>query len=227
MTTTFEAPPIYRTTIGKKVLVAVTGIIGIGFVLAHMIGNLHAFEGREQLNHYGDWLRTLGAPALPRSVGLWILRVVVLAAVIAHITLTAQLALRSRASRQSRYGDHDMVQASYASRTMRWGGAAILLFIVWHLMDLSWGVPSHFVRGDVYDNVVQSFNSVPNTAIYVAAMVCLGMHLYHGTWSVFQTLGVNRSRWDAPIRRLAIGLALLVSVGFSVVPLAVLVGVIS
>src|SRR5439155_24355529 len=101
MTTTMEAPPIYRTTIGKKVLVAVTGIIGIGFVLAHMIGNLHAFEGREQLNHYGEWLRTLGEPALPRSVGLWVLRGVLLAAVITHVALTAQLALRSRARRQS------------------------------------------------------------------------------------------------------------------------------
>src|SRR5438105_12829835 len=160
MTTTIEAPPIYRTTIGKKVLVAVTGIIGIGFVAAHMIGNLHACEGREQLNHYGEWLRTLAMPALPRTVGLWALRVVLILAVATHVTLTAQLAMRSRASRQSRYADHDAVQASYASRTMRWGGAAILLFIIWHLMDLSWGVPSHFVRGDVYNNVVASFNNV-------------------------------------------------------------------
>jgi succinate dehydrogenase / fumarate reductase cytochrome b subunit len=227
MTTTFEAPPIYRTTIGKKVLVAVTGIIGIGFVLAHMIGNLHAFEGREQLNHYGEWLRTLAMPALPRTVGLWLLRVVLIVAVVTHVTVTAQLALRSRASRTSRYADHDAVQASYASRTMRWGGAAILLFIVWHLMDLSWGVPAHFVRGDVYDNVVASFNNVPNTAIYLVAMLCLGMHLYHGTWSVFQTLGVNRSRWDRPIRRLATTLAVVIAGGFAIVPLAVLVGVIS
>ena len=222
-----EAPPIYRTTIGKKVLVAVTGIIGIGFVFAHMIGNLHAFEGPAQLDHYAEWLRTLAMPALPRTVGLWLLRIVLIVSVVTHITLTAQLAMRSRASRKNRYDDHDAVQASYASRTMRWGGAAILLFIIWHLMDLSWGVPSHFVRGAVYANTVASFNNVPNTAIYLVAMVCLGMHLYHGTWSVFQTLGVNRSRWDRPIRWLATTLALVISVGFSLVPLAVLVGVIS
>jgi succinate dehydrogenase / fumarate reductase cytochrome b subunit len=227
MTTTFEAPPIYRTTIGKKVLVAVTGILGLGFILGHVVGNLHAFEGRNQLNSYGEWLRTIGEPALPRSLFLWIMRVVLLGSLIIHVTLTAQLAMRSRASRKSRYGDHDIVQASYASRTMRWGGVAILLFLVWHLMDLSWGVPSHFIRGDVYGNVVQSFNNVPNTLVYLVASFALGMHLYHGTWSVFQTLGVNRSRWDGPIRKLALAIALFVGIGFAAVPLAVLAGVIS
>src|SRR5437762_1532079 len=117
MTTTFEAPPLYRTTIGKKVLVAVTGILGLGFIVAHMIGNLHAFEGRSQLNHYGEWLRSIGEPALPRSLFLWIMRVVLLGALIIHVTLTAQLAMRSRASRQSRYGETEIVQASYASHT--------------------------------------------------------------------------------------------------------------
>ena len=227
MTTTFEAPPIYRTTIGKKVLVAVTGILGLGFILAHAYGNLHAFEGRRQLNSYGEWLRTIGEPALPRSLFLWIMRIVLLSALIIHVSLTAQLAVRSRASRRSRYGDHEMVQASYASRTMRWGGAAILLFLIWHLMDLSWGVPSHFIRGDVYDNVVQSFDNVPNTLIYVVASFALGMHLYHGTWSVFQTLGVNRSRWDGPIRKLATAIGLVVALAFAAVPVAVLAGVIS
>src|SRR3954462_11590056 len=99
MTTTFETPPIYPTTIGKKVLVAVTGILGLGFILGHVWGNLHAFEGKEQLNSYGEWLRTLGQPALPRSLFLWIMRIVLLGALILHVTLTAQLALRSRASR--------------------------------------------------------------------------------------------------------------------------------
>src|SRR3954466_11694629 len=227
MTTTFEAPPIYRTTIGKKVLVAVTGILGLVFIPGHVVGNLHAFEGRNQLNSYGEWLRTIGEPALPRSLFLWIMRVVLLGSLIIHVTRTAQLAMRSRASRQSRYRDHDIVQASYASRTMRWGGVAILLFLVWHLMDLSWGVPSHFIRGDVYGNVVQSFNNVPNTLVYLVASFALGMHLYHGTWSVFQTLGVNRSRWDGPIRKLALAIALFVGIGFAAVPLAVLAGVIS
>ena len=227
MTTTIEAPPLYRTTIGKKVLVAVTGILGLGFVAAHMVGNLHAFEGRSQLNSYGEWLRSIGEPALPRSLFLWIMRVVLLGALIIHVSLTAQLAMRSRASRKARYADHDIVQASYASRTMRWGGVAILLFIIWHLMDLSWGVPAHFIRGDVYDNVVQSFNEVPNTIVYLIASFALGMHLYHGTWSVFQTLGVNRARWDRTVHMLGLTIALVIGIGFAAVPLGVLAGVIS
>jgi succinate dehydrogenase / fumarate reductase cytochrome b subunit len=110
---------------------------------------------------------------------------------------------------------------------MRWGGIALFLFIVWHLMDLSWGVHPHFVRGDVYGNLVSGFKRWWNTVIYLIALAALGMHIYHGTWSVFQTLGVNRSRWDAPIRRFAIGLALFVAIGYAAVPIGVLSGVIS
>ena len=152
------------------------------------------------------------------------MRVVLLGALIIHVSLTAQLAMRSRASRKARYADHDIVQASYASRTMRWGGVAILLFIIWHLMDLSWGVPAHFIRGDVYDNVVQSFNEVPNTIVYLIASFALGMHLYHGTWSVFQTLGVNRARWDRTVHMLGLTIALVIGIGFAAVPLGVLAG---
>ena len=192
------------------------------FVLAHMLGNLHAFQGPRQLNHYADYLRAMGEPLLPRSLLLWVLRVVVLVAVTVHVGLTAQLALRSRAARPVRYVHTGVVQASYASRTMRWGGVAILAFIVFHLMDLSWGVHPDFVRGDVYHNVVNGFRRWPVTAVYVAAMTALGMHLYHGTWSVFQTLGVNGARWDRAIRRGAVSLALVVGVGYVAVPVAVL-----
>ncbi|MDQ1397106.1 MAG: succinate dehydrogenase / fumarate reductase, cytochrome b subunit, partial [Acidimicrobiaceae bacterium] len=179
MTTTFNAPPIYKTTIGKKVLVAVSGILGLGFVVAHMIGNLHAFQGPAQVNHYGEWLRNMGEPAVPRSFLLWALRLLLLGGLILHVGLTMQLAVRSRASRQSRYGEHDMVQASYASRTMRWGGIALFLFIVWHLMDLSWGVHPHYVRGDIYGNLISGFKRWWDTVIYLVAMAALGMHIYH------------------------------------------------
>src|SRR3954447_15481801 len=193
-----------------------------------MVGNLKVFLGPKHINDYGEWLRNLGEPALPRSVGLWIVRVVVLAAVITHVTLTAQLAMRSRASRASRYAEHKPVQASYASRTMRWGGAFVLLFIVFHLLDLTWGPANgDFIRGDVYHNVVHSFQRPIVTIVYLIAMLCLGMHLYHGTWSVFQTLGVNRARWDPTIRRFAIILALVIAVGFSAVPLGVAFGIVS
>jgi len=218
---TTVTPPLYRTTIGKKVLVAVSGIIGIGFVFAHMLGNLHAFQGPNQINGYADELRTIGEPLVPRSLLLWLLRLTVIAAVIVHVTVTTQLALRSRASRQARYVDTDIVQASYASRTMRWGGAAILAFIVFHLMDFTWGIHPHYVRGDVYHNLVTGFQRWPVVVIYLVAMLCLGMHLYHGTWSTFQTLGVVRTRWRPFIRRLALTLALVIAVGYSIVPLGV------
>ena len=120
-----------------------------------------------------------------------------------------------------------MVQASYASRTMRWGGIFIVLFIVFHLMDLTWGVFPHFQRGDIYDNVVHSFNRWPVTIIYLVAMLALAMHLYHGTWSTFQTLGVNRARWDRTIRRLALAIGFIVGIGFAAVPVGVVAGVIS
>ena len=202
---------------------AITGVVGVLYVLVHMLGNLHAFQGPRQLNHYGEYLRTIGEPLLPRSMLLWIARIVLLTAVTIHIGLTAQLALRSRAARPVRYVHPGVVQASYASRTMRWGGLALLGFIVFHLMDLSWGVHPHFVRGDVYHNVVTGFRRWPVTAVYLAAMAALGLHLYHGTWSVFQTLGVNRPRWDRAIHRGALTLALIVGLGFSTVPVAVLV----
>jgi succinate dehydrogenase / fumarate reductase cytochrome b subunit len=217
------AYPLPRTSVARKQLVAVTGGVGVLFVLAHMAGNLHAFQGPRQLNHYSEYLRSLGEPLLPRSALLWVLRIVLLAAVTIHIALTAQLALRSRAARPIRYVHTGVVQASYASRTMRWGGAALLAFIVFHLMDLSWGVHPHYIRGDVYHNVVTGFRRWPVTVVYLAAMGALGMHLYHGTWSVFQTLGVNGPRWDRAIRRGAVSLALLVAVGYTTVPIAVLV----
>jgi succinate dehydrogenase / fumarate reductase cytochrome b subunit len=152
---------------------------------------------------------------------LWLLRLTLIVAVIVHVTVTAQLAVRSRASRQARYSDTDIVQASYASRTMRWGGAAILAFLVFHLMDFTWGVHPQYVRGDVYHNLVVGFQRWPVVVVYMVAMLCLGMHLYHGTWSTFQTLGIIRTRWRPFIRRFALALALVISVGYAVVPLGV------
>ena len=116
------------------------------------------------------------------------------------------------------------MQGSYAARTMRWGGVAILLFVVFHLMDLSWGVHPDFQRGDVYGNLVGGFTRLPVTAVYLLAMAALGMHIYHGTWSVTQTLGVNRARWDAVTRRFATTVAVVVAGGYSLVPLAILFG---
>src|SRR4051794_18339061 len=215
-------PAAIRTTVGKKVLVAVSGILFIGFVLAHMIGNLKIFLGPDAINRYGEWLRDLGEPAFPRSVLLWALRTTLFVGLVLHVALTIHLARRSRAARQSRYVHPGVVDANYASRTMRWGGLVIFLFLIFHLMDFTWGVHPDFIRGDVYHNAVNGFQRVPVTIVYLFAMVALGLHLYHGTWSTFQTLGINRKRFDTAIRSLALGLALLIPIGYSLVPLAVM-----
>ena len=221
MTAPAREPAAIRTTVGKKVLVALSGILFIGFVLAHMIGNLKIFLGPTPINRYGEWLRDIGEPAFPRSTILWALRTVLFVGLIVHVGLTIHLARRSRAAREERYVHPGVVQANYASRTMRWGGLAIFLFLIFHLMDFTWGVFSGFVRGDVYHNVVTSFQRVPVTIVYLFAMAALGLHLYHGTWSTMQTLGVNRKRWDKGIRALALSLALIIPIGFAAVPLAV------
>ena len=221
-----QSPTALRTTVGKKVLVALSGILFIGFVFAHMVGNLKVFLGREAIDHYGEWLRDLGEPALPRSTVLWLMRSALFAGLVVHVGLTIHLARRSRAARPVRYAHTDTVDANYASRTMRWGGAVIFAFLVFHLMDFTWGVHPDFIRGGVYHNVVNGFQRVPVTIVYLVAMAALGMHLYHGTWSTFQTLGVNRARWDRLIRLLALGLALVIPIGFAAVPVAVMFNVV-
>lgn len=227
-TTTIAHPqPAYRTSIGRKMLVAGSGIIGLLYVFAHMVGNLHVFQGPKQLDSYSDYLRRMGEPIFPRSFILWCIRIVVLLALIVHVYFTVQLARRSRASRRNRYGHPSTVQASYASRTMRWGGAFLFLFIVFHLMDLSWGTAqTAFVRGAVYHNVVTGFRHWVVSLVYLAAMVALALHIYHGTWSVSQTLGIDQARWRRPVRRLAVGAAVVIPGGFAVVPLAVLVRIV-
>ena len=228
MTASITAAAGGRTSVGKKVAVAVTGLIGIGFVFAHMIGNLKVFLGREAIDHYGEWLRTLGEPALPRTTVLWLLRLILIASVVIHVTLVTQLTLQSRRARPVKYAYTDNVRKAPGGRTMRWGGAFILLFLIWHLADFTWGTANPgFERGHVYRNVVAGFDREPITILYLVAMFALGMHLYHGVWSTTQTLGINQTRWDKTIRRGAIALAVIIAGGFSLVPLAVMFGVVS
>lgn len=216
---------ILRTTIGKKVAMALSGLVLLGFVVAHMIGNLKAFLGRTELDEYAHFLRRMGEPVFPHSVALWLLRGAVGTAFVVHVGYAVQLSVRSRRARVARYAHPDHVDANYASVTMRWGGLAIALFVAFHLAHFTWGAihPSYtYLRSDVYHNVVQSFRQWPLTVLYVAAMVALGMHLYHGTWSMFQTLGVNNRRWDAWVRKGAAAVAVVVFAGYTAVPLAVL-----
>jgi succinate dehydrogenase / fumarate reductase, cytochrome b subunit len=230
MTTTLVAPPIYRTSIGKKVIMATSGLVLVLYVIGHMIGNLKAFLSQQELNAYAEFLRRMGEPIFPHTVLLWIIRVIVGAAFVLHVYFAIDLSLRSRKARPQRYAHPDRVQSNPAPVTMRWGGIAIGLFVIFHLAHFTWGWihPGYtYVRGSVYQNVVGSFNQWWLVVIYVAAMVALCLHLYHGTWSMFQTFGVNNRRWDPIIRRTAATVAIVIFVGFSAVPVGVLVGAIS
>ena len=217
----------YRTAVGKKVVMALTGLIGFGYVFAHMLGNLKIYLGESSLNHYAEWLREVGVPALPRGGFLWLARPVLLIAVILHVHAAWSLARISRAARPSGYAKQDYIAANYASRTMRWGGVIVLLFIVYHLLDLTGGQTNpDFVRGEVYDNVVASFERWPVAVFYIIANLALGLHLYHGLWSLFQTLGWSHTRFDPWRRKAAAAFALLVTAGNVSFPLAVMTGVI-
>ncbi len=230
MTTTLVAPPIYRTSIGKKVIMAGSGLVLLLFVIGHMIGNLKAFLSAQELNTYAEFLRRMGEPIFPHTVLLWIVRVVVGAAFILHVYFAIDLSIRSRQARRQHYAHADRVQSDPAPVTMRWGGVTIALFLVFHLAHFTWGWihPGYtFRRGAVYQNVVQSFNVWWLDVIYIGAMVALCLHLYHGTWSMFQTFGANNRRWDPIIRRTSGAVAVIVFLGFIAVPIGVIVGAIS
>jgi succinate dehydrogenase / fumarate reductase cytochrome b subunit len=221
---------LYRTSIGKKSIMAGSGLILVLFVIGHMLGNLHTFQGPNQLNDYGDFLRRMGEPLFPRSLLLWIVRVVVATAFVLHVYFAIDLSVKSRRARRARYAHPDHVQADIPAVTMRWGGLALGLFVVFHLANLTWGWvhPSFtYVRGDVYNNVVGTFNVEWITAVYLAAMVALCLHIYHGAWSMFQTFGVNNQRWDTIIRRTAGTVAVVVFLGYLSVPIGVLTGLVS
>jgi succinate dehydrogenase / fumarate reductase cytochrome b subunit len=212
---------LWSTTIGKKLVVAVTGLGWIGFVFVHMIGNLKLFLGPEggrygqtpALNVYGEWLRDLGTPAFPRTMVLWFLRFGLIAMFFAHVVLVAILSYRNRAARPQRYAKTAHVQANPASLMMKWGGVTILAFLIFHLAHFTWGVSPDikFHRGDPYTNVTNAFYGRPwMGAIYLVAMVALAGHLYHGIYSTAQTLGINRARWERLIRRIATGTSALI-----------------
>jgi succinate dehydrogenase / fumarate reductase cytochrome b subunit len=218
----------YRSALGKKTVMAVTGILLFGFVLVHMLGNLKLYQGPEKLNSYAEWLREVGSPALPHSGLLWIARIVLLFAVVMHIVSATQLTLLNRRARPQVYRSRATIQATYASRTMRWGGVMIALYVLYHLAHLTWGsAHPDFVSGDVYRNVVGGFQIWWVSGVYMAAQVVLGFHLYHGLWSMFQTLGwwhpSNPHDWR---RRFAQAFAWVITLGNLSFPLAVLTGIV-
>lgn len=219
---------LYRTSIGKKVIMAVTGVIGILYLIAHIFGNLHVFEGSAKLNEYALFLRDVGAPLFSHTQLLWVARTGLIISLILHVTSAVQLTQQSRASRPIAYQSRKEPQAKWSSLTMRIGGVIILLFIILHLANLTWGwLHPSFIHGDVYHNVVTLFQLWPVTLFYIIAMLAVGFHLDHGTWSMFQTLGLRTNRNTMLVRRGATALAIIFVIASSSVPLAVLFGFVS
>jgi succinate dehydrogenase cytochrome b subunit len=211
------------STIGRKVVMAVTGLVLFGFVIAHMIGNLQVFlPDHEAINHYGRFLREV-----LHGAGIWIARGLLLAAVALHIWSAWSLTLTNRRARPVPYKVVTPDASTYASRTMRWSGVIVGLFVIYHLLHMTTGdVHPEFVEGDVYRNIVVGFSRWPVSLFYVLAMVCLGLHLRHGVWSMLQTLGASHPRWDAARKTGATVFATVLVLGFVAVPLAVLAGVV-
>lgn len=218
----------YRSAMGKKYVMALSGIVGLGFVVVHAVGNLHVYEGALEYSEYGEALREIGGALAPRTFLLWIGRIGLLAALVIHVHAAYTLTWMNRKKRPVKYQSaRHYMAADYASRTMVYTGTIILAFIIFHLADLTWGATSdQWVRGAITNNLVDSLSRVPVALFYIVAVLALGLHIYHGTWSLFQTLGLNNKRFNAWRRYAAIGLTVLV-VGINLTfPLGTLFGVI-
>ena len=217
---------LYRTTIGKKAVMAVTGIVFLLFLIAHMIGNLKVFYGRADYNAYAAWLRTMGAPAVPHRWALTIIEIVLVACVLLHIGSAAELALRARRARPVRYHGGRPKQG-YASRTMRTGAILIVIFVIYHLLDLTFRVINpKGIAGDPYDNVVADFSNGWVVAFYTICLLVLGLHIRHGVWSALQTLGRSNARRQQAVNIFAIATSVLLIAGFLVVPFGVVGGLV-
>lgn len=220
-----------RTTIALKMLMAVSGLLFIAFVLGHMYGNLKAFAGESAFNEYAHHLRELGEPMLPHEGFLWIMRVGLIVAVVVHIACAAVLAARASKARPVKYVAKKNNGSSLSSRTMRWGGVTLLVFIVWHLLNFTIVKvnPSNGETGgeNPYALLVDTFDTWWMTVVYLLAMIALGLHLHHGTFSSLQTLGLTNSAVSrARARATGWIVAIVIAGGFSLVPLSVLVGII-
>jgi succinate dehydrogenase / fumarate reductase, cytochrome b subunit len=209
---------------------AASGVVFVLFVLVHMYGNLKAFSGHDAYNEYAAHLRSIGEPELPHEGMLWAIRVVLIGALVVHVTCAVVLWRRAAKARTTRYVARRHRSSTFSSRTMRWGGLTILLFLVWHLLNFTIGKVN--VAGgptnDPYDLLVDSFQVWWLTLIYLVAMAALGMHLRHGVWSAAQTLGLtNNTRARRNANVLGVLLAVVIAGGFSLVPIFTLFGVIS
>jgi succinate dehydrogenase / fumarate reductase, cytochrome b subunit len=232
---------LYRTTVGRKAIMALTGMMLVGFVVFHMYGNTKLYQGPEAFNEYAKGLRYLGYPVFGYEHLLWVARLGLIGAVVGHIWAATTLTLQSRAataaqavSATKRYGKQQR-QTGYAAYTMRFGGVVLLLFIIYHLLHLTFGTvgyaPGTFIHPEggeyqVYNNVINGFQNPLIVGFYMLATIFLGMHLFHGVWSMFQTLGLNNRKYNSLFRGLAGAIAVIVVIGNLSFPLSVALGIV-
>ncbi len=213
----------WGSTVGKKVVMAVTGLILVGFAIGHMAGNMQVFMGQERFNGYAKLLK------VDLIEITWLVRLTLLASVVLHATAAWQLTRRNWAARPVEYAKREPQVSTYASRTMRWGGVYLFVFLILHLgqftLGWKWLLPEYSAEG-AYGNVVLAFERTQWVVLYLGAMFFLALHLYHGAWAVLRSLGVAQPSAQPLQRRLPLIIALVVTVGFSLVPLGVALGVV-
>ena len=221
------ASRLFSTLVGKKILMAVTGVVLLLFVVGHLLGNLKVFQGAEHFNAYSEGLRTVGAPFFGRGQLLALVRIVLIASVLVHLWAALETTRASWAARPVAYKTLQPIETTYAARTMRLGGVLILVYAVYHLLDLTFGAANpHYVAGDPYHNLIASLQRWPVAGFYAASVIAVGLHIHHGAWSALQTLGVHRPPVDRWRRTLAAALAGAITIGYLAIPAAVLAGVV-
>ncbi|MFC5063583.1 succinate dehydrogenase cytochrome b subunit [Actinomycetospora atypica] len=216
----------WGSSVGKKSIMAVTGVIFLLYVIAHMIGNLKIFFGQETFDAYSEHLRTLGAEIFGYEGVLWIIRVVLVSALVLHMAAAFSLWRKANRARPVGY-QHKGHQGSYAARTMRWGGVIIALFVIWHILDLTTGtVNPEIGDASAYDKLVASFDRPVVAIFYILAMVALSLHISHGLWSGIQTLGGNSAARQHALKTFSVGVGVVVAVGFAIIPVSVMFGLV-
>lgn len=212
----------YRTTIGKKVIMAITGGIWVLYVIMHMFGNLKFFQGPEAINGWAHFLRTFGSEVVGYEGVLWLVRIVLAISLVLHVWMAWQLSRLSWASRPVKYSRRRWLAADFSGRTMRWGGLFIALFLVVHILQLTTGtLTPGFQEGEVYRNLLLTFRNSAVAAFYILMMLVLGLHLYHGIWSLFHSLGWNSYPSNSGLHRLGQLLAIIIPVGFVTIPISI------
>jgi len=219
---------LYRSSVGKKILMAFTGFLWFGFLIGHMAGNLKAFQGAETFDEYAHHLRVFGEPILPEMGFLWAFRILMLAAFVVHAWLAWETSRQSWDARKTKYRKAKNLNFDFASGFMRWGGVLILVFVVFHILHMTTGqAHPQFVEGAAYQNLVVGLGSPWIAGFYVLAMLAICFHLYHGVWSAFQTLGADHPKYDLLRRPFAVMVALVVFLGFISIPVSVLTGIVT